>query len=445
MVRAQDWRLGYGPQPPLYNWLQAGTFRLAGLSVVTMSATKFATLWAGFMLFYLALVRLGIASRSAAVAVLALFLMPDVSWEAQRTLSHSVALIAMCGAFVAAAAGVLRRGALLDYAVLGLVLGFGGLSKANFWALPVAFGVALAASRPWPAAIVSLHRRGLALAGTIAAAILAGPVLWMLNNSERALASTGKLYRGAAEAQYSALAVDAFSGLSAIAGALGGGALVVLAIFALSARSRYAGPVLEATGLQRWSVRLLGLSGAIGLVGLIAVLLAMGATRVSPRWLLPVSIPAALWFSLLGRNALARRWLAAVSMLAALIAFAGLVVTHGIQPARESMDAPRLGRQVAQIAAESQAERISGAVWLLGNAALYAPGLLVIEPHSDYCAAPTGTRILLIESPGKPVPAPTDAALSCAPIAAGVWPLRFDNLRDPEGTIEVILRLIVIP
>ncbi len=40
IVMAQDFQLGYGPQLPLYNWLQAAAFRLFGVGTLARAALK---------------------------------------------------------------------------------------------------------------------------------------------------------------------------------------------------------------------------------------------------------------------------------------------------------------------------------------------------------------------------------------------------------------------
>src|SRR5512133_574724 len=40
LMLTQDWALGYGPQPPLYTWLQACVFQVFGVSIFSLAVLK---------------------------------------------------------------------------------------------------------------------------------------------------------------------------------------------------------------------------------------------------------------------------------------------------------------------------------------------------------------------------------------------------------------------
>ncbi len=102
--QAQFLLLGYGRQPPFYNWLQYGFIHMFGLSVATLSALK-------NLLLCLTCITFGLAARIvledrrlALVVMLGVLATPSVTVLAQRDLTHAIAtfwLVALflCGLF----------------------------------------------------------------------------------------------------------------------------------------------------------------------------------------------------------------------------------------------------------------------------------------------------------------------------------------------------------
>ncbi len=90
LVLSQNWNLGYGTQPPLYTWLVNILFAITGPSLWVLLALKsllLSLLAAGI----LAIGReLGFDGRRQLMALAGLALIPQVIWEAQRDLTHSL-------------------------------------------------------------------------------------------------------------------------------------------------------------------------------------------------------------------------------------------------------------------------------------------------------------------------------------------------------------------
>jgi len=128
----QYWSLGYGgSQPPLYNWIAHLVSDVFGLSLVVLSMTKFAFIAICFLFIFLSARELGLDRRLAAIASLGIFAMPEVAWETQRSLSHSVALIAFCAIAFFLFARLKRRRGALNYVAFGLSAAAIVLSKYN--------------------------------------------------------------------------------------------------------------------------------------------------------------------------------------------------------------------------------------------------------------------------------------------------------------------------
>ena len=54
LVTTQSLALGYGPQPPLYTWLQFAVFQAFGASILSLALTKELILFGAFALFFAA-------------------------------------------------------------------------------------------------------------------------------------------------------------------------------------------------------------------------------------------------------------------------------------------------------------------------------------------------------------------------------------------------------
>ena len=182
---------GYGAQPPLYGWLQWAFFRLIPDPILAMALLKNALLASTFLLVY-RLLRSAHPPRVAGLAAASMMLLPQIAWESQRALTHSV----LCTTLAAAAALVFwtrvlprRPGAHL---LFGLVVGLGMLAKANFVFVPVALVLAAASL---PELRRGLSPAGIAAAGAVAAAICVGPAIWAFRHPDVAFASTYKLRR----------------------------------------------------------------------------------------------------------------------------------------------------------------------------------------------------------------------------------------------------------
>jgi|GEM_PF-1045305 len=85
------WNWGYGgSQPPLYTWLAYGLTSIFGLHFIVLQFLRFSLLGSSFFAVYIGLRLLRAARPLAAFACLSMFLLPQIGWESQRALIHSV-------------------------------------------------------------------------------------------------------------------------------------------------------------------------------------------------------------------------------------------------------------------------------------------------------------------------------------------------------------------
>ena len=180
IVFDQSLQLGYHAQPPLYSWLYRGVSTVFGRNLVSLNLLRsllLATLaWgdlpvgssAGFEDERLAM--LGACSALAA---------PMVAWHAITYLTHTLLVCVACMAALHAALRVIQRGRLADYLWLGVVCGFGVLSKYNFAVFAFALLAAGVAVRPLRERFLSGR---MALAVLLATLVVTPHSWWLAQN-----------------------------------------------------------------------------------------------------------------------------------------------------------------------------------------------------------------------------------------------------------------------
>ncbi len=194
LVCAQEWSWSYFAHPPLYTWLQILFFKVLGESIFALSLLKNSLLFALYLFIYRAARLLTRRHEMAAWATLCLLLIPQIAWESQRDLTHSVLLSAMTAGTLWSFLALMERATTGRYACLGLFAALALLSKYN--AGVFIFG-ALCASLIVPScrAVVLAPRMMVAVAVFVA---VVGPHFWwMIQHWDDATSSTERLVSGA--------------------------------------------------------------------------------------------------------------------------------------------------------------------------------------------------------------------------------------------------------
>ena len=373
-------RPGYGPQPPLYAWLQWGAFRLIGDPLLAMAALKNAILSVTF-LAVLFLLRGVAPAWKAGMAAVSLMLLPQIAWESHRALTHSVLATALaaltCLVFVARTLPGKRGG----YVLLGVVAGLGILSKASYAVVPPSL---LLAAVSMPELRGRIRWGGLAVAGCVGAAIAAGPIWWALANPQATFASVAKLHltdstnlrvltEGVAT---TAVAIVEFVWLP------------IAFCLLIRRRHRREGRPPPRTTLEVFLTRAMIAGALLTLAGVLAT----KSTAYHARWMQPALLMTgplcALWLLARVKPSGVRALRRLVIAIAALVTVAlpiDLVIGVGGNPQR--MSAP-----VATVADALEAEFpdvrtvIADTDWLAGNLFLVRPGWRV--SHLEYGATP---------------------------------------------------------
>ncbi|WP_164738329.1 glycosyltransferase family 39 protein [Frigidibacter oleivorans] len=392
-------RLGYGPQLPLYGWLQAASFAVFGVNTFALALVKNVMLFGIYALTFAAL-RPVLPARMAVAGLLGLALLPDLFWEGQRATTHSVALMLMIAALLAAVSSLLRRGRMADYLWLGLALGLGGLSKYNFWLVPPAMALA---ALGLPLARARLADRRMLISLGIAAAIMAAPAIWMLQNPELALASGGKLDLGRGPQQGLPWLQGLAEAGTGLAAGLGLAALVAAGLrFGLRGRGPEGPPPPEPPSEPGATVlSLLARSAAIAYALFLLGVVVSGTDHVTSRWLLPVFLLAA---PPLLAGAVARARPVAVPVLAGIVAglFAltvvGMAGARMLGPARGALDLDALEAAIAPLAPQDRV--IVTDFYLGGNLKLRHPDWQV-QPALPLSPQPEAPVLLLARGRGQ--------------------------------------------
>ncbi|MEL6916801.1 MAG: glycosyltransferase family 39 protein, partial [Bacteroidota bacterium] len=129
---SQWWRWGYDDQPPLYTWLQIIFNSIFGVSKLSFALLR-GLIFAGtlVMVYRFALAFLKDGSK-AVLVVLSLSLIPVFIDLTFRRLSHTSLLILVVMATYLIIQRIRYRRTVLNYMLLGLLIGMGVLTKYNY-------------------------------------------------------------------------------------------------------------------------------------------------------------------------------------------------------------------------------------------------------------------------------------------------------------------------
>ena len=358
MLTAQTLEWGYGVQPPLYSWIQHGIFALFGETIFALSLLKNSFL----CLTYLALFRLlrnHYDTEIAGLATLSLLLLPQIGWESQRALSHSVLATAMASiTFLLFSRLIVSRNLWL-YLFFGIAVALGILAKFNYLILPIALLISAISLRSTRGAILN-PRIFLSFAAT--STILFIPFQWVINHQTNVLETVNKF----------SIHPDSEKFISALTGflSLSKASFLFLAVplfILIFLYFRYHKKTMISAEEQPFFQFLVRTVITALLLTLIIILFS-GTTNVKDRWLQPILFLAAptmtLWLlpkiSNLGRH----RFMQIVG-IAALLIFVTLAI-HDIKPSRRSTPFPETVLAIADRYPETKTIFAKNK-WLGGN------------------------------------------------------------------------------
>ena len=406
---SQYWLAGYGPQPPFYNWVQNAFVSIMGISLLALTLPKFVMLLLCYFFFGLAAREIDGRAGFVAMAMLSLLTLPQVSYMPQQDLTHTVAVLMATSLFLYGLFRTLARPDWMGYALLGLAIGIGTISKYNFVLLPAATVVAVFADREWRARLLDIQ---VLLTAAVSLAIIMPHALWLLGNID--LATKGTISK--------MVEANAPHGMARIARALGSLVLACIAfgaltlvVFAVAFKSKFRQAIRKTT---RWT-RLLGIMMLVSLLGVVLVILLAGTTKITERWLDPYLLALPLYLLLkfggAGADVVAslKRFLPVFLTIMAitLIPLAAKTVTAGMTGSYTRINYP-FTLVAETLKAEGQPSLIiAGGTHLGGNMRLRFPGTPVIDPGRPIASFP-----------------PLDSLKS--PILV-IWPINADTVQQP--------------
>lgn len=388
VLLAQWLAAGYDTQPPFYNWLQYTLIKVTGPSVFAISLLK------NLMLF-LAYLAYGLAARTvlrdrdlAIIATLALLTIPQLAFEAQRDLTHTVAVVFATALFYCGLFRTLAAPSAASYLATGIAVGIGLIAKYNFALLPAAAFVAVLLDRDWRQRLFDWR---LLLTATAAAVIVAPHALWLFDHL--GLATDGTMDKLAEKG--TGLASQIAGGFASLALAILGFSALTVIVFAAVFRGRLWKALAQG---NRWTV-LIERMMLVFVLALALLILFAGAAHIKDRWLTPLLLVLPIYLCLkieaaggdTGRAF--GRFLPvplAIMLLVPAILF-GRVAAAGLVGDYQKLNVPYAGfaRHVAQTAPARPAAILTDRdTHLAGNLRLQFPDVPVLaESYSGF--APT--------------------------------------------------------
>lgn len=422
LLFTQVWRWGYGSDPPLYTWLQILTFQVLGVNVLALALLKNLLLFFAFGFTYLAAREITGEERLALLALLSLLLFPQITWESQRDLTHSVLATTMAAATFWAAVRVVKSPGVGNYGLLGICVGLGALSKYSYSLVALALGAAAASLPPYRRAL--LDRRMLLAVGIVVLAV-AFHGRWVLQSPEVAFRRPAQVIRNAGGDLVGARAQGLWSLAKCVI--MLSAALAAAYWFAFSGL-RSAPSSARCEQPQRWILRTLA---GVGVAALLVVLIL--GIQLKDRWFQPIAFLGAIGAALFVQGRLTARAEKRFCLLVGAVALAVLAVLPGIPLAASLTNRPtRLNAPYAQLSA--QLERSAGPVSAVvastrlvgGNLRLHSPQAKVVAPEFTDVTLPRAAPWLVVWDANKALQ-PPEALLALTrrmrnePVAERPW------------------------
>ncbi|WP_331373745.1 ArnT family glycosyltransferase [Sinorhizobium chiapasense] len=385
---SQFLQLGYGPQPPFYNWLQYGLGQLFGTSLAAMTVLKNGLLFL-CCLFYGLAARLVLTDRRlSAIAMLGVLTLPPVFLLAQRDLSHTVAALFAVSLFLYGFLLTLTRPSLSSYLLTGAAVGIGVISKYNFVLVPVAAIIAVLPERDLRARIFDWR----VLAAIAVACLIALPHgYWVLQNLDSASSGTLNEMK---EREVEGRLLQATHGVLALASAIIGGSVVTLLLFGLVFRTKI-GAIWRAE--SQWT-RVVGRMILLCLFAVLLIVLGVSATHVREKWLVLflVLLPLYLCLKIEAANIDLSGYLGRFLLLVGIMAVGALVVVSArviVRPwygdySRLNIPYGAFVEAIAQGEGQQPALVLTGDKQLAGNIRTQLRDALVTMPNLSNVPAP---------------------------------------------------------
>ncbi len=277
IFQSQYLLMGYGRQPPFYNWLQIGMFELVGPSILGLSLLKNGLLALTCIIFGLAARTVARDRDMAAAAMLGVLTMPATIVMVQRDLTHAIALFCFVALFLLTFFRTLTTPSLLAYLATGAIVGLGIITKYNFVILPLAAIIAALADADLRKRVFDWR---LVPALAVAGLICLPHMLWVLHNLDAATSGTISAMHDDSSGN---AFLDRITGLLSIIISALQGTIPTLIFFAIA----FPGQIRSAWQAQNRWTRLTGITLLACLAIVAVIALGFGASSIRQKWLAP--------------------------------------------------------------------------------------------------------------------------------------------------------------
>ncbi|MGB4600690.1 MAG: glycosyltransferase family 39 protein [Trichlorobacter sp.] len=279
LLLTQHLGLGYGSQPPLYTWMLSGLFALFGVNIFSLALLKNLLLFATYLLSYQAARSLGHTRSVASAAMVSLLFIPQIAWESQRDLTHSVLVVTLAAATIVCWLRLKRDQSVFNYLLVGLCWGAGLLGKYNFGIFLVSLLVASLSIVDYRTLLLSsriFYSLGVMLAVVVPHAV------WAATHVSTLLTSSGK-FKQAAHQDYATSVLEGSGSLLQAVLAFSGPLLIVYGLLWYRYRRRTV-PLRRPRQAANLLLRCVMVSLAICLL----MVLVFQVTVFKDRWMQPI-------------------------------------------------------------------------------------------------------------------------------------------------------------
>ena len=382
---AQNLALGYGPQPPLYTWMQWAVCQLLGPSVLALAVLKHILIAVTYCLAWLAGRQL-LNEKGAWWVAGSLLLMPPFGWDSLRDQTHTVMVTAMTMGLWWAVLRQIKAPSAINFLWIGLFCGLGMLSKYSYAMLIAALFIASMTVAQVRSAIFS---RGWWLAPLVGLLIFAPHATWLA--SHWGMATTETVQKMSISTEVSHL-----KGLGNLAKAL----LATLGLWLITVLLSYRSSLWKSTAAPQplattnWAKPLLQRYLLIIAACLLGMVLVADVTDFKQRWMLPLMAIAPLalyvWRPALLEPGVGRAFTGIVILFA--LVFLTMATLRPWQGGRKN-DPDELNHPVKALAAQLRAAGYSGQGVIVGSDHMIAAMLHSQFPSSYALGCADGKQL----------------------------------------------------
>lgn len=178
---------GYGAQPPLYTWLQWAVFQFTGPSIAGLALLKNLLLLGTYAA--LAWAAWPLVGPAAGLVAAAMLWLPQVGWESQRDLTHTVLATACAALALGVFVRLMLRPRPALYLGFGAAVGLGLLAKYN---LLVVHALLVGTALVMPALRPRLFSRWTPVAAALALLLVLPHAAWALEHAAEVTGGTAR-------------------------------------------------------------------------------------------------------------------------------------------------------------------------------------------------------------------------------------------------------------